>query len=226
MHLNGDTRQVTIDATLFGILMAYARNGLEYEARPEDVRQLNAIERHAIKFNRHVRENIALALQPGFIHRHKQEHARAVRQWALHTGTKAYLYVTSNGGVDEYYLPVTIMGRSAVSTDGLRLVVVRPSHLNLEQFEALSMDRRARTRGFQPGTKIKLGFHPITGPTLIHACFTKKGTGVFNLAAFPSHLKLCLPEGSHECHGGLLDGVWRAPHFLSQVNHVQSLIDR
>lgn len=208
MHRNDDTRQVTIDSELFGLLMSSAKIGAGEEG-PEAVALMSIIERHAIRFNRHVRDNIYLAMQPGFVLQHKQQYAKALRQWASCTGKKAYLYMTGDAGVVEYYLPVMIMGRSELGPEGLRYVVVRPCSLNTEQEQSLSRNRRVTGGVIQSGSKIKLTHHPITGPTLIHASWMNDRPGPLTFAVLPAFLKLELPEGSHECHGGILDGVWR-----------------
>jgi hypothetical protein len=210
MHLNGDDRQVVIDSKLFSLLMAYAKDKA-YELDKEDAAQVAAIQRHVIKFNPHVLKDIPLALQPAFLLEHQKEYARAIRTWACRSGTKAYLLMTADCGTEEHLFPVTVMGRSTLSPAGMRYVVVRFCNLNTEQEEALMRHRRVTGGVIRSGAKIKLGHHPITGPILLHACWMNDSSDTMSLAVMPSFLKQSPPEGAHECHGGLLDGVWRVP---------------
>lgn len=217
MHLNGDDRQVVLDRRLYKDLMAYADQAAS-ELGKTDQNHLDFIHRHVCKFNHHIRDAIPLAVRPSFLLQQQQECAREIRAWARRSGMKAYLRVSGDDGAAEYYLPVTIMGRSTVDHRRTRYVVVRPFHLNLEQYQSLSLNRRITGGSIQADIPIKLSYHPITGPMVIHASWMNDRDVVINFAASPSFLKLNPPEGSHECHGGVLDGIWRSPPFLSMVN--------
>lgn len=217
MRRNEDARHVILDSERYRVLMAYA-NDMAGELGQADEAQVAAIGRHAGKFNRHLRNDIPLVLRPAFILQHRQEYAAALRQWASRTGTKAYLLMTANCGTERYFFPVVVMGRSALSvgpSEPRRYVVVRPYGLTDDQAAALQRHRQITGRVITHGSSVKLALHPITGPLVLHASWMNDRDGVIDFAALPGHLKLSPPEGSHECHGGLLDGIWRAPSLLS-----------
>lgn len=217
MHLNGDARQIVLDRRLYDSLMSYAEQG-SYELAQEDRDAITAIRRHVLKFNPFARGSIPPLQRPEYLLEQKQQYAKSIRQWACRSGSKAYLRMSTDGGAVEYHIPVTIMGRSALDHHRTRFIVVRPFQLNLEQYQALSRNRRITGGMIHSGIPVKFSHHPITGSMVIHANWMNDCAGVMNFAASPSFLKLQPPEGSHECHGGILDGIWRSPPFLSTVN--------